>query len=63
MTATILNAHDTEAARKRKRARQVEDTGSCASTMLPPVSTNLVDALFHAESDQRQEHHAIRRAA
>ncbi len=63
MTATIITAQQIAAARSRHQATKGEGTGSGSASALPPVSSNLVDSLFHTESDHRQDHRSLPRAA
>jgi hypothetical protein len=63
MTATIITAQQIAAARSRHSAAKGEGTAAGAKSALPPVSSNLVDSLFHTESDHRQEYRSLPRAA
>lgn len=63
MTAKIVTANQTEAARKRKRVWEPEAKTKGGAADLPPVSSRLIDTLFDAESGHRQERRTLRAAA
>ncbi|WP_172297576.1 hypothetical protein [Pseudoruegeria sp. HB172150] len=63
MTGKIVSAKEAEKAYKQAISARLEEKANPASGVLPPVSNVLIDTLFHAESDHRQEHHSLRRAA
>lgn len=55
MTAKIVTALQTEAARMRKRILDADCDSKGGAADLPPVSNNLIDTLFDAECGHRQE--------
>lgn len=62
MTAKLLTDRNSTTDRAREGKR---DGGAKtpASAVLPPVSTRLVDSLFHTESDRRGGEGSLRKAA
>lgn len=61
MTASIVSAQDTNAARQRKLGADAAPVRP-ASRLLPPVSATLIDTLFDTECGQREDR-SFRRAA